>query len=191
MVKATIRLYADREVTKNNIRNLIKRSLDSDPENLENIEYKLDEKYSNLPNRKAMIDAFQYGLAEEIASFVRPVEESLSYDQMARAFNCGKCDEYDIIVEFDDDRFIREFILSKPLMRLVKNIINDKFDYDYHKNCYYGNPITVGPLFSSYGKIGYDIGYENYGIQVDTELNTVEVFDFEGNEVLKERLKGV
>ena len=66
---------------------------------------------------------------------------------------------------------------EKWLKRIAKAIKEDRFSFSYEKGrTWYGYKIIVGPLFSSYGKIGYTIDiYESPmnwlgRIQYDYEL---------------------
>lgn len=62
---------------------------------------------------------------------------------------------------------------DKWIRRISKAIRKGRFNFEYGTREWYGIQITVGPVFSSYGKIGYSVMIDNgrYGeLEYDQEM---------------------
>lgn len=67
---------------------------------------------------------------------------------------------------------------DKVINLLRKAIDNNKLNLEKHCTgqnfTWYGHKIIVGPLFCSYGQIGYTIRFDGDDYQYDYELNKIE-----------------
>ena len=65
--------------------------------------------------------------------------------------------------------------MEKTIERLKRAIKAGRFSFAYGERSWHGLQISVGPLFCSYGKIGYEIYVYGYGtILYDYELDKIE-----------------
>ena len=76
--------------------------------------------------------------------------------------------------------------IPNELKRLINAIVTRSGDCEHWLDGYnrdpwfftwYGSRMTCGPLFCSYGLIGYAINYKGYEIHVDNELSRIEIID--------------
>ena len=74
--------------------------------------------------------------------------------------------------------------IPNELKRLFNAILKrdgncEKWLNGYNRNSWgftwYGSRMTCGPLFCSYGCIGYSINYRGYEIHVDNELSRISI----------------
>ena len=64
--------------------------------------------------------------------------------------------------------------MEKKIKRLKKAIMQERFSFTYGEREWYGLHINVGPLFCSYGKIGYEVYVYGYGtLLYDYELERI------------------
>lgn len=64
--------------------------------------------------------------------------------------------------------------MEKVIERLERAIKAGRFSFAYGERLWHGLKINVGPLFCSYGKIGYSIDVYGYGtIDYDYELDEI------------------
>ena len=65
--------------------------------------------------------------------------------------------------------------MEKLVERLKRAIKSGRFSFAYGERLWHGLKIDVGPLFCSYGQIGYAIYVYDYGtIHYDCELDTID-----------------